>query len=103
MAEEGALTLTVAYPTGGESHVSCDSVRFQVPDSKDGKQRGGSVGIRRGHIDALMAVDEGDVLGFTGGREVFRRRVRGGLAIVSRNKVMILAESGSAEDAEEAE
>ncbi len=86
------MTLSVAFPAGGGQSVPCDSVRFRVPDSADGKIPGGLVGIRRGHTDALMAVDAGEVLAFSRGEEVLRVPVRGGLAMVTGDRVTILAE-----------
>ena len=87
------MTLSVAFPSGGGRSVSCDSVRFRVPDGADGKKTGGLVGIRRGHVDALMAVNGGEVLAFRGGEEVLRLPVCGGLAMVTADRVTILAES----------
>ena len=62
--DEGPILLSVVLPDGEELTVRCDSVRFTVPDSADGRIQGGSVGIRKGHASALMAVASGAVTAF---------------------------------------
>ena len=55
---ERTITLILTSPTRGETKISCDPVRFSVPDGETNRNAGGSVGIRRGHAYALMAVAE---------------------------------------------
>ncbi len=88
---EGKLLLTLSAPDRAQIRVRCDSVRFAVPDSADGKIPGGSVGIRRGHADALMTVADGDVLAFSDGGQVLRCRVEDGVAAVGADGVTVLA------------
>ena len=66
-------------------------MRFSVPDGKNGENLGGSVGIRIGHADALMAVAPGKIEGFSDGMSVLSCVVDGGLAIVGGDRVSILA------------
>ena len=89
---EGTIALRLISPDRGELKIDCDSVRFSLPDSKDGKIPGGSVGIRRGHTDALMAVAPGTVLAFSGGKKIFSCEVGAGFAVVSKEGVSILTE-----------
>ena len=95
--EERPLLLSVLTPGGEICSVRCASVRFSVPDGKDGKIPGGSVGIRRGHADALMVVAPGKIEGFADGRVILTCRVDGGLAMIGDNRVSVLtnrAETG---------
>ena len=50
-----------------------------------------SVGIRKGHASALMAVASGAVTAFSAGKQVFSRSMEGGLATVEGDRVTILA------------
>ena len=88
--EEKPLLLSVLTPGGEKCSVRCDSVRFSVPDGKGGKIPGGSVGIRRGHTDALMAVAPGKIEGFSDGDAVLSCLVDGGLAVIGGDKVSVL-------------
>ena len=90
--EANPIHLSIVFPGGEELSVMCGSVRFSVPDSADGRIPGGAVGIRRGHADAMMAVARCEVLAFSGGEKIFSKKVTGGVATVSRDTVMILAD-----------
>ena len=98
--EEKPITLTVLTPDGVYGSARCDSVRLCVPDSRDGRVRGGGVGIRRGHADALMTVAPGVILGLSDGEPVLKCRVRGGLAVVSDNTVSVLTDGAEEERAD---
>ena len=87
---EAPILVSVLTPGSERYSARCDSVRFFIPDGK--KNDGGSVGIRRGHADALMAVAPGKVEGFAGGERVLNCVVGGGLAIVGGDKVSILTD-----------
>ncbi len=90
--DEKPILLSVYTPGSERYRVRCDSVRFSIPDSRDGKTLGGSVGIRRGHADALMAVAPGKIEGFSDGEPILSCVVKGGLAIVGGDKVSILTD-----------
>ncbi len=77
------LTLVLVTPTSAEMRVTCDSVRFTIPDGKKSSNKGGSYGIRRGHTDALFAIDAGKVSAYTGGKLVWEAIVGSGMASVS--------------------
>ena len=55
------------------------------------KTAGGSVGIRRGHADALMSVAAGELLALRNGTPVFRAKVGSGIAAVRGDCVTVLA------------
>ena len=86
------VTLILSSPDREAVAVRCESVRLIASDSSDGKTAGGSVGIRRGHVPALIAVAPGPVRAFAEGREVFRCTTSGGLASVADNRVTLLTE-----------
>ncbi|MBR5446504.1 MAG: hypothetical protein IKV57_10285 [Clostridia bacterium] len=79
---EGTLTLTIVTPDGGSTVIRCDSIRLPAAEGIR-KNSGGSFGIRKGHTDALIAVDSGTVTALLGGKTVFTGTVSGGFAIVS--------------------
>ena len=54
----GVLTLRICTPAGVTDTLECDSVSFAIPDGADGSG-GGRIGIRPGHIAALIAVAPG--------------------------------------------
>ena len=88
------IELRLCVPDLEEVRIMCDSVRFSIPDGAGGKKSGGLVGIRRGHTDALMAVAEGTVFAFSGGRQIFSCAVGEGLAVVTGESVTILTDGG---------
>ena len=83
------ITLVVTSPDREAVTVRCDSVRLIVPDSRDGKIPGGSVGIRRGHMSALIAVAPGIIRAYAEGREIFACETSGGLASVGGDRVTL--------------
>lgn len=87
-----ALLLKIVTPAGEVASVECDSIRLQIPDDENGRQ-GGSMGIRRGHTDALLAVAPGTVTAV--GETVREFPVSGGFAFVERDVVTVLC--GAAE------
>lgn len=83
------LTLKIVSPQGEQANLSCDSVRLMVKDNAVEKD-GGWVGIRQGHVDALMAVEKGPVLALRNGQEVGRFETGGGFASVKDNVVTVI-------------
>lgn len=89
---EMTILLTLIVPDGKKTCIRCDSVRFSVQDGVKNKNAGGSVGIRPGHTDALMAVDAGQVMAGSAGKTVLQCTVDAGLAMVDRETVTILTD-----------
>ena len=59
-------------------------------DDASGKG-GGSLGVRRGHLPAVVALEEGGTLRVTrGGETVYSARVQNGFARISREEVTVL-------------
>ena len=88
MAEK--LFFRLLTPMGEVFSCTCDGVDLTAKDDASG-HGGGSLGIRRGHLPAAAALEEGGVLRcVSDGRTVFSCRVRGGFARVSREEVTVL-------------
>ena len=90
---EKEFVLSVITPDGKVAETVCDSVRFNIPDGEDGRVKSGSVGIRKGHLDSLMAVSAGKLSAHNGGAAVLECRVADGLAMVSGDRLDILTDS----------
>lgn len=84
----GALTLHIAPGNGKSSSVSCDSVHLIAKDGETGKN-GGSLGIRRGHARALIALGAGPVRASLGGVTVYEAELPGGIAFVEHDTVTV--------------
>jgi F0F1-type ATP synthase epsilon subunit len=86
------LVLKILTPSGAGEETECESVNLVACDNAAG-EGGGSVGILRGHIPAVIALEPGsEVTAKTGGREIKRVRVSGGFAMVKDDTVTVLSE-----------
>lgn len=83
--KEGLL-LRIITPAGIALETACSSVLMPLADDKNGKG-GGSIGVRHGHIDAVMALSEGTVR--AGGLCV---DIGAGLASVENDTVTVICE-----------
>ncbi len=92
MAEASSLTLRLLTPNGTSAETGCDGVQLLIRDGADG-QRGGLVGILRGHAPAVMALGEGPVLAYRAHVPVFRAIVSGGFASVAEDVVTVITDS----------
>jgi len=79
---DAPLTLICLTTDGAAATVACDSVRLWLPD--------GAVGIRRGHMSALMATAAGPLEAYRGGARVFCRTAAEGVAWVESDRVTVL-------------
>ncbi len=89
MMGEGLL-FRLLTPMKEVASCHCDAVNLC---EKDGAADwgGGSVGILRGHVPAVIALEErGSVRVTEGGKTVFEACVRGGFARVDRESVTVL-------------
>ena len=95
MIDVNALTLKVITPRGEQASVSCDSVTVFARDGEN-NDGGGSVGIRRGHLPAVIALLDGcAVKASSGGAPVAAYTVSDAFAIVKDDVVTVVAESVS--------
>ena len=87
------LTLKVLTPEGAELTAACDHVNLFALDNAAG-EGGGSVGVRRGHCRALIALAPGSsVTAKREGAAVKKVRVLGGFAMVRDDTVTVLTDS----------
>lgn len=84
------LHLKIVAPTGIGAEVDCDSINLIMTDDKDGNG-GGSIGIRDGFTDAMIAVAPGPIEARLSDKTVLKIRVEGGFATVKNNVVTVLA------------
>ena len=86
------LTLRIVTPSGVAASVDCDSVTLIARDDADGNG-GGSVGIRRGHIPAVIALENGSAVKTSSdGAQLRSFTVSGAFARVRDNVVTVVAE-----------
>lgn len=83
------LRLKIISLHGAEDEIECDSVHFIIPSDSNGKGAG-SMGIRQGHENALIALAEGPVEAFISGNRIHEENISGGFAIVKDNLVTIV-------------
>ena len=87
------LLLTVLTPSGCAAEAECSSVTLFARDN-DAGEGGGSVGIRPGHLPAVIALAPDSVVkGSSGGQTVVSVTVSRGFAEVRDDKVTVAAES----------
>lgn len=87
----GALTVRIVTPLGEAASFECDSVTLFAADAQNG-EGGGSVGIRRGHIPAVIALADGSVVkGTSDGGETRSFTVSGAFARVGDDAVTVVA------------
>ena len=83
------LELRIVSPEGELAELECDSVHMIMPDDSTG-HGGGSIGIRHGHQDAIIALAAGNVEAYMDEKKIFSQEIEGGFAIVKDNKVKVL-------------
>ena len=85
------LTLKIVAPDGKKAELECESVNLVARDNASGRG-GGSVGIRPGHLPAVIALGKGEVCAFTQGEKVYSAAVFGGFALGKNNTVTVMTE-----------
>ncbi len=85
------IRLTIVTPNRQTAEITCDSVRMMAQDDECGKN-GGGIGIRRGHIPAMIALSEGLVTAYREGNPVLKARIKPGFATVRNDVVTVLTE-----------
>lgn len=96
-----ALTLVILTPEGERGRVQCDSVTLVARDNESG-EGGGSVGIRRGHLSAVIALEDGcPVKASSGGEAIAEYSVSGAFASVEKDVVTVVAQTVTERNANE--
>ena len=91
------MEFVLVTPEGEAARLACDSVNLFAADNANG-ENGGSVGIHRGHLPAVIALEKGSaVIVKAEGREIFRAKTEGGFAHVRDDRVTVLTEGCSVE------
>ncbi len=86
------MQLVVSTPNGSLQPIECDSVHLTVCDDSNGKN-GGSYGIRKGHIKALIALEQGKITAFLNDKTVFSAENGNGFATVENDVVTVVVEN----------
>ena len=87
---EGKLLFRLLTPMKEVASFRCESVNLCEKDDAEG-WGGGSIGIHRGHLPAVIALAEGgEVKAVSQGKTVFQACVRGGFARVDGESVTVL-------------
>ncbi|MBQ6518465.1 MAG: hypothetical protein IJI14_07085 [Anaerolineaceae bacterium] len=84
-----ALTLKIVTPDGNDRMIECDSVTLWMAADSKGKQEG-SIGIRRGHTEAVIALGNGPLEAHQEGQLTFSARSEGGFATVLNNTITVI-------------
>ena len=85
-----ALTLRIVTPEAVDRTIECESITlWMAPDSR-GKGEG-SIGIRKGHTGAVIALGSGPIEAHLAGCTVFAARSEGGFATVLDDVVTVVS------------
>lgn len=87
-----SLTLVIVTPEGEAARAECSHVTVYAADGADGLN-GGSVGIRRGHAPALIALENNSRVIAKNGESCLEFTVAGGFAGVRNDAVTVVTES----------
>ena len=91
---DGGLLFRILTPLKDVASFHCDAVNLVEKDNAEGQ--GGSIGILRGHLPAVIALEENSpVTASAKGKTVFSATVRGGFARVDQESVTILTPSAN--------
>lgn len=89
---DGGLLFRILTPLKDVATFRCDAVNLVEKDNAEGQ--GGSIGILRGHLPAVIALEENSpVTVSANGKAVFAATVRGGFARVEQGSVTVLTPS----------
>lgn len=85
------ITLRIFNCIGEVQSLSCDSVTLCAKDNAKG-QLGGSIGIHRGHADALIALSDSPIRAYLAGTVLAEIPISNGFAFVSKNVVTVFSD-----------
>lgn len=85
------LKLKISTPIGVKGPFECDSVHLPVSDDKEGRG-GGLYGVRYGHTDAVLALDEGKIEAFLKSDVVFCGLCSSGFATVGKDMITVVVD-----------
>ncbi len=85
------LILKIITPKSSFGPFPCDSIHLSVADNVDNKG-GGSYGIRKGHTNALLALEKGCIKAFSSKGNILTGNCGDGFATVDENTVTVVVE-----------
>ncbi len=89
---DDGILFRILTPQKDVASFRCDAVN--LIEKENAKGQGGSIGILRGHLPAVIALEENSAVKVTAqGKQVFAATVRSGFARVDRESVTILTPS----------
>lgn len=91
-ADTGPLTLRIVTPQGVALEIACDSVSLPLADDQSG-EGGGSIGVRRGHAKAALALSQGSVSAHAGGKALASTAIEAGFASIENDTVTVITSS----------
>ena len=83
------LLLEIVTPEGVDRQFECDSISLWMAPDTRGKGEG-SLGIRKGHIESVIALGNGPLTARLDGKTVFSAQTEGGFATVQQDKVTVV-------------
>ena len=86
-----ALTLKIVSPQGVGLTVNCDSISLWMAPDRRGKGEG-SIGIRKGHANAVIALGTGKAEAKLDGKTVYTAVTEGGFATVLDDTVTVVTQ-----------
>ncbi len=86
------LRVCIVTPEGIAAELVGDSVRLPLAGGPDGED-GGSMGVRPGHIQALIVLGKGRALVFKDGAPLLAADLETGMASVLHDRVTIVSDS----------
>ena len=86
---DGGLLFRILTPLKDVASFHCDEVNLVEKDNAEGQ--GGSIGILRGHLPAVIALEENSpVTASAKGKTVFSARTEGGFVTVLHDTVTVI-------------
>ena len=89
-----ALTLKIVSPEGLDQAVECDGVILWMAPDRTGKGEG-SIGIRKDHVNTVIALGSGKIEAHLDGKTVYSGRSEGGFATVLDNVITVVTPHAS--------
>ncbi len=89
--ENNKLTLLFLTASGENDNITCDSVHLIMRDGAIGNE-GGSIGIRKGHVKSVIALQDGLVRAYNDENEIFSKHAKNAIAYVENDTVTVLGD-----------
>lgn len=86
------MKLVISTPKGTNKPIECDSVHLTIHDDCKGKN-GGSYGIRKGHVKALIALEKGKTIALKDNKEIFSAETDTGFATVENDVITMVIDN----------